>query len=349
MSIIRLTHNNDADAANQPPCSIHHLAQTLDLYRHAVIAFDANGPIICLNHSAEMLLGYRTEEVAGLPLQCLLKPCRRESFPNTFESETVEYFYAHTRHGINIQLTSRIGFIETDVGPIMLANLGERHETAYTTLAMQRRIAELERENSRLQELVNTDPLTGLLNRRGIETALARELAVAKRTQGELLAALVDLDDFKRINDLYGHHVGDEVLCRTARAMQDYVRVSDWLARIGGDEFLILLPGTSLTSGVTVADRVRIKVAETANSPRGAGNCSVSVSVGIACLSSDIGSLEDILKLTQSSIKASKAGGKNRVSVWNGSEVVPAATFNAYVVDNLTYVNPPSITTIEVA
>lgn len=132
-----------------------------------------------------------------------------------------------------------------------------------------------------LEELSASDPLTGLLNRRAFEQILEKELARSKRTGAELCLALMDVDNLKGVNDTFGHQMGDLVLSRTAEAALHTVRRGDFVARIGGDEFAILLPGTSQARAKGILSRLK-KVVSSMHVAAKEEAVSPSVSVGIA-------------------------------------------------------------------
>jgi diguanylate cyclase (GGDEF)-like protein len=135
---------------------------------------------------------------------------------------------------------------------------------------------------ARLAELATRDPLTGLANRTALEHALAVELARSLRHGHPGALLLADIDGFKSVNDTLGHRAGDEVLTRVANVFRQELRAIDTIARIGGDEFVILLPDTTRADGETVArklaDAVRHAVHEVAGQP-----VDVGVSVGCVC------------------------------------------------------------------
>lgn len=119
------------------------------------------------------------------------------------------------------------------------------------------RIAELESRLEQMSELVREDQLTGSLNRRGLDDAFDREMARSARRRSPLCIALLDLDDFKRLNDTYGHSAGDQVLIHLVRVIKDTLRSMDVIARFGGEEFILVLPETPLDEAVQTVTRVQ--------------------------------------------------------------------------------------------
>lgn len=119
------------------------------------------------------------------------------------------------------------------------------------------RIHELETKLEQMSELVREDQLTGSLNRRGLDDVFEREFARSERRHSPLCIALLDLDDFKRLNDTHGHSAGDQALIHLVRVVKDTLRTMDVIARFGGEEFLIVLPDTSLEDAVMTVTRVQ--------------------------------------------------------------------------------------------
>jgi diguanylate cyclase (GGDEF)-like protein len=113
-------------------------------------------------------------------------------------------------------------------------------------------------ELARMRQMVLTDQLTGLPNRRALEEQLPRELSRAAREGGELALAMLDLDHFKAFNDLHGHLAGDRLLERAAAVWQQVLRPYDTLARFGGEEFMVILPGCNLTAASSIVERLRL-------------------------------------------------------------------------------------------
>jgi diguanylate cyclase len=166
-----------------------------------------------------------------------------------------------------------------------------------------------------------TDPLTGLLNRRGFDEQLEARIA-ARRRDGEAFSVLVlDVDYFKQINDNYGHLVGDRMLVAVAQALRESLRQADSVARYGGDEFAILLPNSTLEEGVVVAHKLTSKVASTAVEERGF-IFSATASSGLAmCAGAEDG--KSLLERADAAMYAAKEAGRNRVYMHNGVECCP--------------------------
>lgn len=216
------------------------------------------------------------------------------------------------------------GEVEWKVIHRVLQNAIERHrikrELALVTRALQD-------TNQRLERMTLLDPLTELYNRRGVQQALAREIQWAIRHDWSLLAIIVDVDDFKRINDTLGYAVGDIVLREIASALKKSVRLTDHVGRIGGDEFLILLPGTDLEEGGKIADRIRLLVANTMLLLSQRKREMVTVSLGLAPVPRHALYIDEMLALLHPLLRRSKTEGKNRLTLGGMKEpCVPEST-----------------------
>lgn len=165
----------------------------------------------------------------------------------------------------------------------------------------------LQNKIGKLKFDVQTDPLTGLSNRRGMDAALA-----AWEAQSRAFSVIaLDIDHFKQVNDQRGHAVGDAVILRLAQLMRACSRDADVLCRNGGDEFLMLLPDASLEAAQRVAERLRVKVAETVIA--GAGK--VTVSLGVVASGQHAGGADAILRAADAALYHAKQQGRNRVGV----------------------------------
>jgi len=173
-------------------------------------------------------------------------------------------------------------------------------------------------ENARLHRMVErqalVDSLTGLANRRSLEESLRIELARATRFGDSVCVVLADLDDFKSVNDKYGHAAGDEVLKAFAGALRKTARESDVAGRWGGEEFALVLPGTDAAGGARLAERARIAIEEHHVEMPNGDFCAVTASFGVAAFP-ESHELGEILAAADSALYAAKGQGKNRVIV----------------------------------
>jgi diguanylate cyclase (GGDEF)-like protein len=158
------------------------------------------------------------------------------------------------------------------------------------------------------------DPLTGLYNLRHFRQQLSRQLVFAIRQKTPLSLIILDLDHFKRVNDRYGHAVGDEVLVGVARALEEHQRSGDIPARIGGEEFALLLPFADEPAAAAAAERLRQAIADVEFSVPGDTAFRVTASFGVACrLPGDGESSVDLLEKADRAMYAAKTRGRNRV------------------------------------
>ena len=166
---------------------------------------------------------------------------------------------------------------------------------------------ELEQKNQLLAELSSQDGLTHVFNHRALMDILQVEIRTTAATGTPLSVVLFDLDDFKNVNDTKGHVYGDHVLVTTARIIQEQIRGGDVIGRYGGEEFLLLLPGTDLKAAVRVADRIRRAIGEVAEFV----SLPVTVSGGVAVFEGQNAS--DLVHAADLRMYEAKKAGKNRI------------------------------------
>jgi len=176
--------------------------------------------------------------------------------------------------------------------------------------------ARLAKDKAELATLVATDPLTDLFNRRHFTTRLEEEIARALRDGSNLTVLALDVDLFKSVNDRFGHAAGDAVLHAVALVIRQSVRFFDVCARMGGDEFVILLHGTE-ASALQTADRLRRRIAEWHPDPALGlpADFKVTASIGLASLTPDASGAQDLLARADRALYSAKVAGRNRVSV----------------------------------
>ena len=172
---------------------------------------------------------------------------------------------------------------------------------------------ELEKKNVLLKKMARTDMLTGLCNRVRFTEFVEREIARTRRTGEESCLVMLDLDHFKSVNDIFGHPNGDTVLKWIAGVMKSQLRDTDILARFGGEEFTILLPGTSVDGAFKVAEKVRLAV-ERSTFPGHMENLKITVSIGIASLTADANATFDsVYREVDKALYRAKDKGRNRI------------------------------------
>lgn len=164
-----------------------------------------------------------------------------------------------------------------------------------------------------LQEFAMTDPLTGLLNRRAMDRHLTVEMARKQRHGNGFAVVMMDLDHFKRVNDTYGHDVGDEILRRLAVRIREAVREEDALARWGGEEFLLMLHSSDSADAATVAEKIREAVAARPFRTS-AGELPITISLGAAVHEGEESAEQTVARADEALYRA-KAAGRNRVMV----------------------------------
>src|SRR5262245_31180954 len=176
-------------------------------------------------------------------------------------------------------------------------------------------------ENARLHELVReqavTDELTGLVNRRRFVEALESEITRASRLDVPLSLLFADLDDFKLVNDRLGHPAGDEALRHFAALLAGQLRGIDTAARMGGEEFAVLLPGTELDGAVAVAERILARLADAAIMRDGIGGNGLTTSIGVVEYHDD--TPDGLLRRADAALYRAKEQGKNRVTTEGAS------------------------------
>jgi len=208
---------------------------------------------------------------------------------------------------------SEIEFLKTDQPKDELDHL--RNNLVDTALTIGKLLSELEEKNRELQELAYYDPLTGLPNRRFFFEHASLIFEEVKRYEKPLSLLAMDIDHFKKINDTYGHDVGDVVLKTFAGLLRGMVRQSDICARLGGEEFVVLLPNTDLEGAKVLAERIRTAVAK--NPVEHDSTVIVfTVSIGVSQYRKDMQNIDELIKEADIALYRAKEGGRNRVEVF---------------------------------
>jgi len=172
---------------------------------------------------------------------------------------------------------------------------------------------ELSKKNVQLRDLAERDHLTKLYNRRSFETIAKEQMALAQREKENTAILIIDIDNFKSINDTYGHHIGDIVLCSLADLMTQYKRESDVVVRYGGEEFLILLPNTSLTGAKHYSEMLKKEIEQTVIETK-ERDLKITVSMGLTMVTLK-DNIQSAVNRADKGLYISKNNGKNQLNI----------------------------------
>jgi len=226
---------------------------------------------------------------------------------------------------VNQELASRTKELEEEAKALAAANVDAvtmMEEKEQSISQLESRTSALEMVRRELEDKAFRDSLTGLYNNRYFNREMALEFERARRHRRNLTLLFLDIDHFKRINDTYGHQTGDKVLETVGTIMLTRIRNIDvavcvvgapFAARYGGEEFVAILPETSKEEGVIVAERIREAIAERKFESGGDPMGPVTLSAGVATLSEDDKTPEDLIGRADKALYAAKEGGRNRV------------------------------------
>ena len=192
-----------------------------------------------------------------------------------------------------------------------------------TNVALVRTVADLEaaqaeilRQNIELERLASRDPLTGCFNRRAFYAQFEKAFAESREHDTELCCLMVDIDHFKRINDQFGHAVGDQAIQAVANGLSAGLRLTDAVGRYGGEEFCLMFPRTTLAEASSLAERLRIRVeTEAGDRVRAASRLAITVSCGVSSMVFGARTPLELIDQADKALYAAKKGGRNCVMV----------------------------------
>jgi diguanylate cyclase len=260
------------------------IAEVLDLLPDAVCMVDPEGRILFVSTSFERILGYAPQEVLGRKTFDLIHPDDLDA--TRLQAQKV-MDGMQQRHFRNRYLHKLGHYVDIQWSAHWLPDYRVR-------IGVGREIGDLRRAERELEHRASHDPLTDLPNRRHLQHELQRAIDHALQYGSTLAVLYLDLDGFKAANDRGGHEAGDRILRDVARRLLDGVRQSDLVARVGGDEFVVLLPGCRDQAGArTVAEGLRQRLKPAFALPDGPTH--LDASVGIACFPADGTTAEALL------------------------------------------------------
>jgi len=299
----------------------------------ACLGYDASGAVMEWNRASEEMFGDATK-LFGIKLYDLLNPVHeanelREMTEQVFKGKSfrsislactgdgVSKFYLCSTfpvHGANGQVNGAIFACVDVTAQKEYEKKIEEHLTRINeySVAIEQQKWELQEANDRLQSLARQDGLTGLFNHRSFQEALARDVRRAERESGTVSIVLIDVDNFKKYNDSFGHPAGDALLKHFSQLLLACSRESDLVARYGGEEFVVILPATDVDGANLAAERMRSAI-ENAVWP----NRQVTASFGVATMDKDLSAPDVLIAAADKALYASKAAGRNACTHWN--------------------------------
>lgn len=289
-----------------------------------VVAED--GKVVMASRSAESLFGYDALELVGQSIELLLPEGLRHPHrehmaqflrdPKPRPMGHTRDLLGVTRDGSAIPLEIGLSPVQTSSGLLIICTVVDLSARKETEEDLHEAAARLGRRNEELSMMVATDSLTSLKSRQAFMDHLSAQLEVSVRHLRPLSVLILDIDHFKPYNDTYGHLAGDEVLRQVGRSLSTTSRRSDIVARLGGEEFGILLPETDREGATILADRFRQAVEATDWSLR-----PITVSVGATTIRfadseprPEVPGLSEVLTAADQALYRSKDGGRNRVT-----------------------------------
>ncbi len=266
-----------AEARNMPVDIEALYPKLIHLMLDAVFVVDRDNQIVFVSDACEALLGYRADELTGTPITDYMHPddleATRDSIVRVMSGQSHSDF--HNR------------YIRKDGSIVHILWSARWSEEEGVRIGVARDVTALRLAEEKLRFLAHRDPLTGLTNRTLFNDRLESALRAAHRRQSQLALLFLDVNHFKSINDTHGHAVGDRMLCAIARRLESCVRETDTVARMGGDEFIVLLTDIQSSDGVSMkVEEIVAVLAEPLGAEFG-GIKTASCSIGVACYPAD--------------------------------------------------------------
>ena len=280
----------------------------------AIVTQDRTGTITSWNRGAAVLYGYSAEDAIGSPIAIIEPPeLQREQQSLTrrvFDGESFHHLETKRirNDGRWIAVSLTISPVKDRIGRVVLASI------------IGRDITDRKRYEDRLQFLADHDQLTGLLNRRRFEEELKRELARAGRHHSAGAVLSLDIDNFKAINDSAGHSAGDAVLVEVARVLRGRFRASDVVARMGGDEFCVLLTDVAPEGARAAAYDLLGSIHSTCRPMFGGRLLRVGLSIGVAPFESDDATSSEVMVHADLAMYTAKSSGRDGVVMYSVQE-----------------------------
>lgn len=285
---------------------------------YALLSLDEQGGVRDWNPGVERMTGFGSADLMGFSYASLYPA---DAVP---ASRLLDRLHEADDSGWSLDEGWRLRADGTRYwGSCLIAPLHSRDETqpeerAYSLIL--RDISDKREAHEEMRRSVSCDHLTGLLNRRAFFEAAELELHRWRRSPRNLALVMIDADHFKQVNDSHGHAGGDAVLRHLAAGMCASFRVMDLIARLGGEEFVVLLPATTLEGAQTVAERLCQTIAHQHVEVDGQ-LIRYTVSAGVSMMDHNVAGLEGLIKRADEAMYRAKASGRNRVELWRAGDV----------------------------
>lgn len=230
---------------------------------------------------------------------------------------TGEHLEHLDNHLLNIKVTDKItdlNLLKNEISQELSQVINNNNKIHNNIIDAQKTVKRLQEKMEEVADMATIDELTGLYNRRALFSRLLEEQSRCKRYGQGFSLLMVDIDDFKSINDQHGHQIGDGILKGLGSFFRQNLRDSDFPARFGGEEFVCLLPGTSLEQAVSVGNKLRELITKSTLSSRDNKlNLKISFSVGVASLFAEDDNIDNLIKRADDALYLAKRRGKNQV------------------------------------
>ncbi|HWF36074.1 MAG TPA: EAL domain-containing protein [Solirubrobacteraceae bacterium] len=287
----------------------------------AIVIVNSHGHITLANAEAERMFGYRREELIGQSVRVLIPERVRDrhrvhqrNYLRDAKTRPMGgdlELHGRRKDGSEFPVEISLSPLETDEGTLVSSVI--------------RDITERRRGEVLLRELADRDGLTGLLNRRKFEEHLAQEVALVDRYGGEAAMLLIDIDSLKDVNDTLGHACGDEMIKNVGAVVASRVRTTDVVARVGGDEFALLLPRTSEAAARAVADDLLATI-HSQDLVLAGHHLRPSVSIGVAAFEAGAVATDEVMVAADLGLYEAKDAGRNQVRVFKPPVIAAPAS-----------------------
>ncbi|RUO25649.1 hypothetical protein CWE09_02665 [Aliidiomarina minuta] len=285
--------------------------QQRQAYLDIILATSAAGLFMADTAGKIEYTNERTVEITGFPPEELKSSSILNNIAEEHRERLIERWKEALKYNVPMsvdlqlrRLDGEVIWLQVHTEPVFADHICIGHVgTINDVTKHQQKVAEL-------RSAANEDKLTGLLNRRGIEQAMVKAFQDARQERSDLILLVLDLDNFKAVNDYEGHEAGDWVLQKVALVMRQFTRDSDWVGRLGGDEFILVLPGCPVEQGERIANELVNHIAGISaerHLPQ------VTASVGMVNLRGDDQSAMDMLRRADKAAYAAKHAGRNQV------------------------------------